>query len=165
MVHRLQAAIALPTIAAAARGCLSCFITRHDYPMNQLFQFSFAGNCPSDHARGNSHWVLCVAVAGIVFACNPASAQSVNSSVQEAPAAGGIIGLGVTSLPKHPGSDQIKAIPVFEYHWANGLFMGGEHDTLVGYQVATRPQLQYGVALGVEAHQRLIRPAVVVYRW
>lgn len=127
--------------------------------MNQAHPLPFAGHCASHHARGNLRWVLRVAVAGIVFASNPASAQSVNSPAQEAPAAGGIIGLGVASLPKYPGSDQVKvrAVPVFEYHWANGLFMGGEHDALVGYQVATPSQLQYGVALGVDEGRKAYR--------
>jgi outer membrane protein len=126
--------------------------------MNQLHQLTPAGGA-SHHARSHLRRVLRTAVVGIVLSSNPASAQPANSPAQDAPAAGGIIGLGVASLPEYPGSDQVKvrAVPVFEYRWANGLFMGGEHDTLVGYQLATPSRLQYGIALGVDEGRKAYR--------
>jgi outer membrane protein len=134
-------------------------ITNHEYSMNHLHKLQLPGSCAINPAPGTLRWVGRMAIAGIVFSSNLASAEPVNSPVQGAPVAGGIIGLGAAALPEYPGSDQVKvrAVPVFEYHWANGLFMGGEHDTLVGFQVSTPSQLQYGVALGVDEGRKEYR--------
>lgn len=36
------------------------------------------------------------------------------------------------------------------YHWANGMFVGGDNDAVVGYQISVSPKLQYGVALSAD---------------
>jgi outer membrane protein len=81
-----------------------------------------------------------------------ASAQTHEEPVQSGAAAGGIIGLGVASLPKYQGSDQskVRAVPLLAYHWDNGMFVGGDNDAVIGYQVTDSTKLQYGVALSAD---------------
>lgn len=64
------------------------------------------------------------------------------------PAAGGIIGLGVVSMPVYQGAERqrVMGAPLFEYRWSNGVFVGG--DGLLGYQVSRHTGLQYGLLLG-----------------
>lgn len=106
--------------------------------------------CSRHFASRRPRAILHLAIAVSLPVSTTAFAQSVESTPVQAPASGGIVGLGTASVPKYTGADEsrIKAVPVLEYHWANGVFVGGEHAALVGYQAAT-PSLQYGVALGV----------------
>lgn len=100
-----------------------------------------------------------LAVAGLALSSSLAAAQSAESPPRAAPVAGGIIGLGVASLPEYPGSadTKIRAVPILAYHWANGVFVGGENDTVVGFQATGPSQLAYGVALGVDEGRKEYR--------
>lgn len=102
---------------------------------------------PPGHA---AHRVL--TAAGMLLLSAFASAQTPDYSSQEAPTAGGVVGMGVASLPKYQGSDhtKIRAVPLLEYHWANGMFVGGDNDAVIGYQISASPKLQYGVALSAD---------------
>jgi MipA family protein len=55
----------------------------------------------------------------------------------------GYMGLGVNVAPRYQGSDEsrTRVIPGFEYRWTNGL---------VGFEVSATPELQLGLALGVD---------------
>lgn len=88
----------------------------------------------------------------LVFPCSVAFAQSTDNIYPVAPTAGGIVGIGIASLPKYQGSDQtqINGVAILEYHWSNGVFVGGENDTLVGFQCTTPSKVQYGTALGID---------------
>ena len=58
--------------------------------------------------------------------------------------------MGVKAAPRYQGADETRTtgIPGFEYHWANGLYIGGT-DGLVGVQLNVTPQLQLGLGLGL----------------
>lgn len=92
-----------------------------------------------------------LAVASMVLPCTLVFAQSADNIYPATPVSGGIVGIGIASLPKYQGSDQtqVKVMPILEYHWANGIFVGGENETLIGFQISESTRLQYGVALGV----------------
>ncbi|MFZ3026096.1 MipA/OmpV family protein [Rhodoferax sp.] len=62
---------------------------------------------------------------------------------------GGYVVLGVSAAPRYQGADETRTtgIPGFEYHWTNGLYVGGT-DGLVGFQLNATPQLQLGLGLG-----------------
>lgn len=64
---------------------------------------------------------------------------------------GGYIGFGIKAVPRYQGSDESKtrAFPAFEYHWENGVFLGGS-DGLVGFEINATRQLQLGIALGLD---------------
>ncbi|MDH4450108.1 MAG: MipA/OmpV family protein [Rhodoferax sp.] len=82
-------------------------------------------------------------------------AQADENPSQDAPRAGGFVGLGVATAPAYPGADQIRTIgmPIGEYHWANGVYIGGG-DSLVGVKRSVAPQLQVGVGLGAESGRK-----------
>lgn len=64
---------------------------------------------------------------------------------------GGYVVLGVSAAPRYQGADETRTtgIPGFEYHWTNGLYVGGT-DGLVGFQFNATPQLQLGLGLGLD---------------
>lgn len=96
--------------------------------------------------------VRALSVAGMMLLSAFASAQTIENPSQGAPAAGGVAGIGVASLPEYQGADhdKIRAVPLLEYHWANGMFVGGDNDAVIGYQISASPKLQYGVALSAD---------------
>ena len=61
-----------------------------------------------------------------------------------------MLGLGVVSTPVYQGAEQrrLMGVPLFEYRWSNGVFVGG--DGLLGYQLSRSPCLQYGLLLGID---------------
>lgn len=115
-------------------------------------QFIPTSSGPTNLVSNTLRTVGKLAVVSMVLPCALVFAQSADNIYPAAPTSGGIVGLGVASLPKYQGSDQtqIKGVPILEYHWANGIFVGGENDTLVGFQCTTPSNVQYGTALGVD---------------
>lgn len=93
-----------------------------------------------------------LAVLSAILPCAFAFAQSGENIYPVAPTSGGIVGLGIASLPRYQGSDQthFNGVAILEYHWSNGVFVGGENDTLVGFQCTTSSKVQYGTALGID---------------
>jgi outer membrane protein len=82
-----------------------------------------------------------------------AFAQSADAS-PTGPKSGGIVGVGVASAPAYRGADhqRTSAMPMVNYHWSNGVFIGG--DALVGYQFSQSPALQYGVMLNIGTERK-----------
>ncbi|MDO9194299.1 MAG: MipA/OmpV family protein, partial [Undibacterium sp.] len=115
-------------------------------------QFIPTSSGPTNLVSNTLRTVGKLAVVSMVLPCALVFAQSADNIYPAAPTSGGIVGLGVASLPKYQGSDQtqIKGVPILEYHWANGIFVGGENDTLIGFQCTTPSNVQYGTALGVD---------------
>lgn len=94
-----------------------------------------------------------ITIAGAVLPWGVTVAQAAEApSKSAAPTSGGIVGIGLASVAKYQGADHsdIKAIPILDYHWSNGLFVGGENEALLGFRAAGPSQSQYGVALGVD---------------
>jgi outer membrane protein len=90
-------------------------------------------------------------VAGLALPGTASWAQTKPTAEDSAVKSSGYVGLGVNVAPRYQGSDESKTtgFPAFKYHWANGWFAGGT-DGLVGVQLKATPQLQLGVALGVD---------------
>ncbi|QJQ05447.1 MipA/OmpV family protein [Undibacterium parvum] len=89
--------------------------------------------------------------------------QTADNRYPDALPTSGIIGVGVASLPKYQGSDETetKGVAILEYHWANGIFVGGDNNTLIGLQYELPSKVQYGSALGIdvgrkESHSRAL---------
>ncbi len=101
------------------------------------------------HRRRITRWAYLV-LAGLALPSAAAWAQTKPAAEASASETGGYVGVGINVAPRYQGSDEFKtkATPGFEYHWANGLFVGGT-DGLVGYQLNATPQVQVGVALGL----------------
>ena len=101
--------------------------------------------------------------AGMLLLSALASAQTIESPSQSKPAAGGVVGIGIASLPEYRGADhnRIRAVPLLEYHWANGMFVGGDNDAVIGYQISSAPGLQYGVALSADEGRKERRSKVL----
>ena len=72
---------------------------------------------------------------------------------------GGVFGLGLAYVPRYPGSDRerVRAVPLLEYHWSNGLFVGGERQALLGFQAAGLSGIRTGIALGVDEGRKAYR--------
>jgi MipA family protein len=90
-------------------------------------------------------------LAGLALSSAASWAQTKPAADDSSAKSGGYVGLGLNVEPRYQGSDESKttAHPGFEYRWSNGLFVGGT-DGLVGFQFNAKPQLQLGVALGVD---------------
>jgi outer membrane scaffolding protein for murein synthesis (MipA/OmpV family) len=90
-------------------------------------------------------------LAGLALPSAAAWAQIKPTADDSAATSGGFVGLGVGAAPRYQGSDESKTsgIPAFEYRWANGVFVGGT-DGLIGVQLNATPQLQLGLALGMD---------------
>jgi MipA family protein len=90
-------------------------------------------------------------LAGLALSSAASWAQTKPAADDSSTKSGGYVGLGLNVEPRYQGSDESKtsAHPGFEYRWSNGLFVGGT-DGLVGFQFNAKPQLQLGVALGVD---------------
>lgn len=99
------------------------------------------------HARQWAYLLL----AGLALPGAASWAQTKHTAEDSAAKSGGYVGLGVSAAPRYQGADEskTKVVPGFEYRWANGLFVGGS-DGLVGVQFDATPQLQLGLALGVD---------------
>ncbi len=97
-----------------------------------------------------THWTYLL-LAGLALPSAAAWAQTKPSAEDRAAKSGGYVGLGVNAEPRYQGSDEskTKVIPGFEYRWANGLFVGGS-DGFVGFQLNATPQVQLGLALGLD---------------
>ena len=93
----------------------------------------------------------CLLFASLALPSAAAWAQTKPTVEDSAAKSGGYVGLGINAEPRYQGSDESKTTvhPGFEYRWSNGLFVGGS-DGLVGVQFNAKPQLQMGLALGVD---------------
>lgn len=91
----------------------------------------------------------------LVLTCSHSLSQSLADKDPQ-PASAGAAGLGLVSAPAYQGADhrRILGIPLFEYRWANGVFVGG--DGLVGYQYSpnSAKQHEFGVLLGMDAGRK-----------
>lgn len=123
----------------------------------KLFQQTHANREAHAHTTPNptirsqpAQWAYLL-LAGLALPCASSWAQSKPAAEDSAAKSGGYVGLGVSAAPRYQGSDEskTKVLPGFEYRWANGLFVGGS-DGLVGVQFNATPQLQLGLALGVD---------------
>ena len=96
------------------------------------------------------YWVYLL-LAGLSLFSVASWAQTMPTAEDGATRSDGYMGLGVNVAPRYQGSDEsrTKGVPVFEYHWESGVFAGGT-DGLVGVQLNATPQLQLGVALGLD---------------
>jgi MipA family protein len=58
------------------------------------------------------------------------------------------LGLGVQSAPRYDGTGvrQVRAVPVLQVEWSNGLFVSGLN---AGWHLSNSPTLEYGPLLGV----------------
>lgn len=83
-------------------------------------------------------------------------APAADLAAQAAPTAHGVIGAGLALLPRYQGADhkELVAVPLLEYHWDNGVFIGGDNNALLGYQAAAGADLQYGVAISADDGRR-----------
>lgn len=101
--------------------------------------------------------------ASAVLPYSLAQAQTAENIYPESPGSGGFVGAGIASLPKYQGSDHAKkqAVLLLEYHWSNGLFVGGENDALIGVQRSATSSVQYGAALGVDEGRRESRSSAL----
>lgn len=97
-------------------------------------------------------------VAGLSLHGAAACAQSLAVNESGTPRNGGYVGMGASFGPRYQGSDETRtrAIPAIEYHWSTGLFVGGANG-LVGVEVNASPQLQLGLALGVDEGRKASR--------
>jgi outer membrane protein len=62
------------------------------------------------------------------------------------------LGLGVQSAPRYDGADarQVRALPVLQVEWSNGVFVSGMN---AGIHLSSSPTLEYGPLLGVLARR------------
>lgn len=90
-------------------------------------------------------------LGGLDLCSGNSEAQNKAASENSSDRSSGFVGLGVNVAPRYQGADETRTtvIPGFEYHWTNGLFVGGT-DGLVGFQIDAAPQLKLGVALGLD---------------
>ncbi|QDL55355.1 MipA/OmpV family protein [Rhodoferax aquaticus] len=91
----------------------------------------------------------------LALPCAAAWAQADGKAPAGRPSSGGFIGVGVGSGPTYPGSDQQRtaAVPIGEYRWANGVYVGGR-DGLLGVQMSATQQLQLGLAIGMDTGRK-----------
>ncbi len=101
-------------------------------------------------------WAGKLAIASIALPGALTLAQAADSAPDPRTMEGGIVGLGVAYVPRYQGSDQheLKALPILAYRWSNGVFVGGENNTVLGYQFSGADKTQYGVALGVDTGRK-----------
>ena len=122
-----------------------------------LFQHTRANHRAQAHTASTptirpraTHWAYLL-LAGLALPSATTWAQTRPTADDSSAKSGGYVGLGLNVEPRYQGSDESKttAHPGFEYRWSNGLFVGGT-DGLVGVQFNAKPQLQLGLALGVD---------------
>ena len=96
--------------------------------------------------RQAPQFILKFSALAVALPCALATAQD--------PSSGGSLGLGIARAPVYQGSDVYKssAMPMLEYHWESGLFVGGTG--LIGMQFSKSPELQYGVVLGADGGRK-----------
>lgn len=94
-------------------------------------------------------------VLTLALPCAAAWAQADGNSPTGKPTSGGFIGMGVGSGPTYQGSDQQRTAgqAIGEYRWANGVYVGGR-DGLLGVQMNATPQLQLGLAIGMDTGRK-----------
>lgn len=112
--------------------------------------------CSTNLVSSTLYSVVKLAVASLVLPSALVFAQSADNIYPAAPTSGGIVGIGIASVPKYQGSDQteVKGIPLLEYHWANGIFVGGDNNAVIGLQGSAFSMVQYGAALGVDGGRK-----------
>jgi outer membrane scaffolding protein for murein synthesis (MipA/OmpV family) len=99
------------------------------------------------------HARLALPASALALFTAAAQAQDIDS-IRQMPGAegqgGGIVGLGVASGPRYPGSGdtRTRALPVLGYQWANGWFASTLQG--VGVNLSSTPGLQYGPRLTVD---------------
>jgi outer membrane protein len=87
----------------------------------------------------------------------PGLAHAQSDATPVAPSeGGGVLGAALAAVPRYQGADQTVArlVPVLDYRWSNGAFIGGEHEALAGMRLAGPSQLQYGAGLGADAGRK-----------
>lgn len=92
--------------------------------------------------------IAVISLTGLSFTCPTALAQSFDSVRLQRTVPGqdlAIVGLVVVSGPAYAGSDERRerALPVFDYQWANGWFAGVSNG--IGIDFSSTPRLRYGV--------------------
>jgi outer membrane protein len=137
-------ASAVPGCASAPAWAFYRNFTESNLTMNFLYKLTV------------SNRVAAIALACLALPCIPVLAQSADTQSQAAPASGGMFGLGVAYVPRYQGSDEseIRVLPLLEYHWANGIFIGGENNTVLGMQFSEASGLRYGIGLGVSGRRK-----------
>lgn len=125
--------------------------------MQQIQHLAARSGLTSTFSSRSGKW-LSLLVAGLSLHCAAAGAQSLAAAESGAPRSGGYVGIGVNVGPRYQGSDETRtrAIPGFEYHWLSGWFVGGANG-LVGFEINASPQLQFGIALGVDEGRKASR--------
>lgn len=107
-----------------------------------------ARTTPNITIRPRATYWVCLLLAGLAL---PTTASRAQTKPSAEAGGSGYVGIGVNFAPRYQGSDESRTsgIPGFEYHWANGMFVGGT-DGLVGVQLNATPQLHLGLALGLD---------------
>jgi outer membrane protein len=97
-----------------------------------------------------------IAALGLFFPCASSFAQAIDSISTATPPSGNYVGIGAISVPKYQGSDQyeIRATPLLEYNFGNGIFIGGDNQSIVGYQFVESSKLKFGASLSVDSGRR-----------
>ncbi|MGQ0709083.1 MAG: MipA/OmpV family protein [Rhodoferax sp.] len=98
-----------------------------------------------------------LALGMLLSSCLAAGAQTAAIvQLQYAPpqANGGAFGAILATAPAYSGSDEKTqlALPLLSYQWANGWFAGVDNG--LGYNFSQRPDLHYGLRLGIEPGRR-----------
>ncbi len=111
---------------------------------------------PKNKLKASAHTIGKGLLLSLSLPCAIVWAQGTDATPAGAQASdGGNIGVGVASTPTYQGSDQIRTrgMLVGEYHWANGMFVGGDNG-LIGVQSRASPTFQYGFALGIDGGRK-----------
>jgi len=92
--------------------------------------------------------VLCS--LGSMFGCRASHAETPALNPMPDGSRDMYVGLGVQSAPRYDGAGvrRVRALPVLQVEWSNGLFVSGMN---AGWHLSSSPTLEYGPLLGLVA--------------
>jgi outer membrane protein len=102
--------------------------------MNKLLSVSLAVGC----------------ILGTMFGCRASRAETPALNPMPDGSRDMYLGLGVQSAPRYDGTGvrRVRALPVLQVEWSNGLFVSGMN---AGWHLSNNPTMEYGPLLGVVA--------------